>query len=153
MPHDAIPDQESAEEILARAGFFRRLTDAERTAVARIAEFKELASGHDIYKVGDAARYFYVLVEGSVRFSLPLGPRQATAGEVLRRGEVFGWAALVEKAERRIATASCITSCTLLAIDGPRLVALMEADHSLGYKIMRQLSVLITSTLTAYAAG
>ncbi len=145
--------EDQAEAILARASFFRRMSPEQRAVLASLADLQELPAGTEIYKVGDEAHFLYVLVDGMVRFGLPMGQRQATAGEIIRRGEVFGWAALIEGAQRRIATASCITACTALAIDGRLLIRLMANDHSLGYAVMREVSLLISSTLTAYAAG
>lgn len=139
--------------LLAQAGFFRRMTSAQRDVFASMSVVQALPAGQAIYKVGDVAQHLYVLMDGMVRFSLPMGQRQVTAGEVIRRGDVFGWAALIEGAQQRIATASCITACTALAIDGHRLIERMSVDHSLGYAVMREVSLLVTSTLTAYAAG
>jgi CRP-like cAMP-binding protein len=53
----------------------------------------------------------------------------------------------------RIATASCVTPCTVLAIDGDTLNDLMEQDTALGFQLMKQLNLLVTRTLTAFAAG
>jgi toluene monooxygenase system ferredoxin subunit len=153
MNWSTASSEDHAEAILARASFFRRMTPEQRAVLASLTELQELPAGTEIYKVGDEASFLYVLVDGMVRFSLPMGQRQATAGEIIRRGEVFGWAALIEGAQRRIATASCITACTALAIDGRLLIRLMANDHSLGYAVMREVSLLISSTLTAYAAG
>ncbi len=75
------------------------------------------------------------------------------AGDILRRGDLFGWAALTPRCNVRIATASCLTPCTLLVLDGPGLVRLMDGDHTLGYRLMRQLNDLISGTLTAFAGG
>ena len=153
MSLGASSDEAQVEDILARAAFFRRMTRAQHEVLAALAEVQALPAGTALYKVGDEARLFYVLMDGMVRFGLPMGQRQVTAGEIIRRGEVFGWAALIEGAQQRIATASCITQCTALAIDGRRLIDLMAVDHSLGYAVMREVSLLVTSTLTAYAAG
>jgi hypothetical protein len=38
-------------------------------------------------------------------------------------------------------------------IAGDQLLLLMEADHSLGYRLMKQLNALITGNLTAFASG
>lgn len=143
----------TARAILARASFFGHLTPEQNEQVARVSRLQEFASGSQIYTVGDRAVDIYVLVEGMVRFGLALGARRATAGQIIRRNEVFGWAALVQNAQRRIATASCMTPCQTLTVNGDRLLAIMDADHSLGYAVMTQLTVLITSTLTAFAAG
>src|SRR5687768_6011005 len=106
-----------------------------------------------IYTIGDAVDDFYVLAEGTVRFTLGLGKRETAAGDIIRRGDVFGWAAVVEGYSRRIATAYCITACEVVALDGARLRAFMDADTLAGYLIMKQLAVLLTSELTAFAAG
>ena len=74
-------------------------------------------------------------------------------GSQLRGGEIFGWAALVEGAQRRIATAYCMTPCRVLAAEGDQLIRAMERDHSMGYHVMKQLTLLITGELTAFASG
>jgi CRP-like cAMP-binding protein len=88
-----------------------------------------------------------------VRFTLGLGKRDTAAGDIIRRGDVFGWAPLVEGHTRRIATAYCLTACSVVAIDGAELIALMDADLGLGYALMKKLAVLLTSELVAFAAG
>jgi len=143
----------SGVEIVAATGFFAELTAAQRERVAALGRIETYRQDGQIYDIGDAATDFYVLVDGMVRFSIGLGSRRAAAGQVLRRGEVFGWAALVEQAPKRIASASCISPCSVLAINGDQLLLLMEADHSLGYRLMKQLNALITGNLTAFASG
>ena len=143
----------SGVEIVAATGFFAELTAAQRERVAALGHIETYRQDGQIYDIGDAATDFYVLVDGMVRFSIGLGSRRAAAGQVLRRGEVFGWAALVEQAPKRIASASCISPCSVLAINGDQLLLLMEADHSLGYRLMKQLNALITGNLTAFASG
>src|SRR6185369_7809010 len=77
----------------------------------------------------------------------------SSAGDIIRRGDVFGWAPLVEGHARRIATAYCLTACAVVAIDGAALNRLMEGDPGLGYALMKKLAVLLTSELVAFAAG
>lgn len=141
------------DEIVAATAFFAGLDPAQRARVAALGRIESYRQSNQIYDIGDAAADFYVLVDGMVRFSIGLGSRRAAAGQVLRRGEVFGWAALVEQAPQRIASAFCITPCSVLAINGDQLLLMMEADHSLGYRLMQQLNALITGNLTSFASG
>jgi CRP-like cAMP-binding protein len=82
-----------------------------------------------------------------------VGQRQATAGQVIGRGEVFGWAALTEPGLARKGTAVVMAACTALEIDGAAMIAMADADHSFGYALMRAVNKLITGTLTAFVAG
>ena len=40
--------------------------------------------------LGNPANDFYVLADGMVRFTLGLGKGATSAGEIIRRGQVFG---------------------------------------------------------------
>jgi toluene monooxygenase system ferredoxin subunit len=139
--------------VLGEAAFFRDLDDAQRRAVLALSEIEERDAGEHFYRIGEPAQNFYVLMSGIVRLNIALDQRHASAGDILRRGQVFGWAALTPSANQRIATAACVTSASVLTIDGAGLVALMDRDHTLGYQLMRQLVLLVTGTLTACAAG
>jgi len=140
-------------DVLGEARFFAGLGRAQLARLALLARRERYPQDTRIYSLGDPAEDFYVLADGTVRFTLGVGRRDTSAGEIIRRGEVFGWAALVETTQRRIATAYCLTPCEVLALNGVRLIALMEEDHSLGYALMKQLSILLTSELKAFAAG
>lgn len=144
---------EDVAELLARSSFFARFTDVQRARVLSIAKVVTLPIGKQVYGVGEPARTFYILLEGTILFSLAVGNRQASAGQIIGNGEVFGWAALVEPGQKRIASAMPTSPCSALAIDGEQLIALADADHSLGYVLMRSLNTLITGTLTAFVAG
>jgi len=140
-------------KVLAEAPFFSDLGDAQRRAVLALSRLRECDGGQHLYRLGDSADTFYVLVRGIVRLTIGLDERNASAGDILHRGQVFGWAALTPSANRRIATAVCVTPASVLAIDGPGLVQLMDRDHTLGYLLLRRLVLLVTGTLTACAAG
>lgn len=139
--------------ILAQTGFFEQLDARQIERIAALSEMQHCDEGEPVYRVGEPARAMYVLVRGMVRLAVGYGERNASAGNVLRRGEVFGWAALTPSCNLRIATASCLSPCSFLAIDGAGLLALMEQDHTLGYRLMTQLNLIITGTLTAFAGG
>jgi toluene monooxygenase system ferredoxin subunit len=140
--------------LLGQARFFSALSRSQLDRVAALGRMRSFPQDTRIYAIGDAVDDFYVLSEGMVRFTLGLGRRgETSAGDIIRRGEVFGWAPLVEGHERRIATAYCLTPCEVVAIDGRALNALMEEDSALGFALMKKLAVLLTSELVAFAAG
>jgi CRP-like cAMP-binding protein len=139
--------------VLGQARFFSGLDPAQRRRIAALARMRTFPGDTRIYTIGDAVDDFYVLADGMVRFTLGLGKRETSAGDIIRRGDVFGWAPLVEGHPRRIATAYCLTPCEVVAIDGAALNELMENDPALGYALLKKLAVLLTSELTSFAAG
>ncbi|MGH8669049.1 MAG: cyclic nucleotide-binding domain-containing protein [Burkholderiales bacterium] len=151
---DVVRKEElDAAGVLGQARFFSGLDKAQLGRVASLGRMRSFPQDTRIYTVGDAVDYFYVLADGMVRFTLGLGKRETSAGDIIRRGDVFGWAPLVEGHARRIATAYCLTPCEVVAIDGGALNRLMEGDPGLGYALMKKLAVLLTSELVAFAAG
>lgn len=152
-PSNTTATEPSCAEILAQTLFFRGLSARQIALVSHLGRVEEYPQESLFYSLGEPAADFYVLIDGMVRFTIGLGTRRTHAGQILKRGEVFGWAALVESAQQRIASALAITPCTVIAINGDQLLILMDQDHSLGYRIMKQLNVLITGNLTAFASG
>lgn len=152
QPAVALSAQPGA-DIVAGAAFFSELAQDQQERIAALGRLETYRQNSAIYNLGDKTVDCYVLVEGMVRFSIGMGSRQAAAGQILRRGELFGWAALVEQAPARIASAVCLTPCSVLAINGDQLLLLMEADHNLGFRLMKRLNDLITGNLTAFASG
>lgn len=139
-------------ELLAGTDFFSGLDRAQLRKLAAVSHLQEFTEGVEIYHHGQPAKYLYVLADGLVQFAI--GFRNRTAGgDMIRRGNVFGWAALTPGVRQRIATATCVTPCTVLAIDGAECFALMQADHTMGFHVMTRLNLMITSTLTAFVAG
>jgi CRP-like cAMP-binding protein len=140
-------------EIIRQARFFRGLSAPQLDAIAQISRVQGCEKGGQVYNIGEPAQSFYVLVSGSIRLAIGSGQHNTSAGDILRRGDVFGWAALTPSSNHRIATAACLTDCRFIAVDGARLLALMESDTALGYRIMVELTALITGTVTAFVAG
>ena len=152
-PPSVVPVAPTSAEVLRETAFFHDLSRGQLDRIALLGRVETHPQDGAIYTLGQPADDFYVLVDGMVRFTLGHGGRSAYAGQVLKRGEVFGWAALVESAQKRIATALAMTPCTVLAVNGEQLGIMMDEDHGLGYRLMRQLNELITGNLTAFAAG
>ena len=155
MPNETTETTEQATpfRILSLTNFFGQLTPGQIARVAILSTVQDCATGQQVYRVGDPANEVYVLVHGTVRHVIGFGGRNASVGDILRRGELFGWAALTPPRNVRIATACCLAPCRFLVIDGAGLIALMEGDHTLGYRLMTQLNRLITGTLTSFAGG
>ena len=117
------------------------------TATGRV-----FAAGSVIYKLGDPADDFFVLESGRVEFQIGRDERVNPAGFILRKGEVFGWAALLENHPQRIASAKALEASALLRVNGKEALKLLESDPAAGFLVMRRLSGLIARFLAAAGA-
>jgi toluene monooxygenase system ferredoxin subunit len=122
---------------------------AEKTLgeISALAKREEFPRGGTLYNVGDPADDFFVLESGRVEFLIGRGERTSPAGFMLRRGEVFGWAALLDSHPRRIASARCEERSAVLRIDGKQTLEALAADPASGYLVMKRLSALIARYL------
>jgi len=115
--------------------------------LAALARPEEYAKGATLYRPGDPAEDFYVLDSGRVEFLVGRGDRTAPGGFMLKKGEVFGWAALLDGYPNRIASARCLEDSSVLRINGKQALAVLEQDPGAGFVVMRRLAALIARYL------
>ncbi|MGB8433214.1 MAG: Rieske 2Fe-2S domain-containing protein [Burkholderiales bacterium] len=126
---------------------FTGASHATLDALAALAKREEYAPGAVVYQIGDPADDFFVLDSGRVEFQIGRDERTSPAGFMLRKGEVFGWAALLDSYPRRIASALCHEHSILLRINGTEALKVLEKDPPSGFLVMRRLSSLIARYL------
>jgi toluene monooxygenase system ferredoxin subunit len=137
----------ASQSALGVAELFAGLPERTLGALGAAAKREEYAPGAVIYRIGDPAEDLFVLDSGRVEFQIGRGERTSPAGFMLRKGEVFGWAALLDGQPRRIANAKCLEQSTVLRLSGAAALKTLEADPASGYVVMRRLSSLIARYL------
>jgi toluene monooxygenase system ferredoxin subunit len=115
--------------------------------LAQLAQRESHPAGAMLYRPGDPAEDFFVLDSGRVEFLVGRGGRTAPGGFMLKKGEVFGWAALLDGYPARIASARCLEASTLLRINGKEALGVLERDPAAGLVVMRRLAALIARYL------
>jgi len=119
------------------------------TALAR----REVHEAGDVlYRPGDPAQDFFVLDSGRVEFIVGRDERTALGGFMLKKGELFGWAALLEGQPQRIASARCLERSELLRINGESALRVLEGEPAAGFAVMRRLAALIARYLASSGA-
>ena len=132
---------------------FRGLDAGTLGKLGALARTESHASGTVLYKPGDPAEDIYVLDSGRVEFTIGRGERAAPDGFMLKKGETFGWAALLEGYPQRIAGARCVEDSTLLRLNGKAAMGVLEADAPAGFTVMRRLAALIARYLALRGSG
>lgn len=121
-------------EALKRAPLFAGLSRKELTALARVTEDVDLATGKVLCKEGQTAQEFFVIIEGEVEVTRR-GKRLATRGD----GEFFGEVALVEDIPRT-ATVTAKTPLRFFVLTRRSFLRLLDEQPGVERKVMRALA-------------
>jgi toluene monooxygenase system ferredoxin subunit len=155
-PLESFPVQVEGESIyvvaqsaLSAAELFAGITEQTLKVMTELAKKEEFDAGRALYGVGDPVDDFFILESGRVEFLIGRDERVSPAGFMLRKGEVFGWAALLDNQPRRIARATCLERSQVLRINGKEALRVLAGDPASGYVVMRHLSSLIARYLVS----
>ena len=140
-------DQISA--VLRRAMPFQMVSDDMLRDIAKLAKGRSHARGDLLYDWGDAADDIYIVASGSVQHLLKAQPEDAEVEKVMRGGDVFGWAAVLEGQRRRLAKTVCLERTELIQINGQALMDLIKQSPTTGDVIMSRFATMITKEFSA----
>jgi len=99
-------------------------------------------AGDKLFKVGDPANFFYILLKGSVTMERGKG-KWYTAKKA---GELFGWSALIHRKEFA-ASATCNIDSELLKIESDPFLKLLESSPVNKAILYEQLAKMIGNQL------
>jgi CRP-like cAMP-binding protein len=106
-----------------------------------IAERADIPAGTRLFEEEHLADTFYLLLEGSVEltFNSPLDPHIQIHVDDVNPGEPFAISALIPP-HILTHTARASSDCAAIRMDAVALRALCDANHKVGYSMMRQVA-------------
>jgi len=131
---------------------FAGLPEPTLGALSALAKQEDHPAGGVLYQVGDPADDFFVLQSGRIEFQIGREDRTAAAGFTLKKGEVFGWAALLESQPKRIAMAKALEPTKVLRLNGEAALKVLAQDPASGMVATRRLAGLVARFLAAPGA-
>ena len=129
---------------------FYGLDESELNEIAKLCIKHTYEANEVITVMNSPAKDLYILVDGNnaLQIEVPISShRPKVAIQTLGKGEAFGWAAIVPP-HLRTASARMIDRAEVICIDGQKLRVLLENDNHIGYILMRNVSMLISSRLS-----
>ncbi|MCF8061936.1 MAG: cyclic nucleotide-binding domain-containing protein [Deltaproteobacteria bacterium] len=99
-------------------------------------ELRDFQNREVIFREGDKARYFYMLLRGGVLLEVQASPSILISLGSIKPGFSFGWSALLPEESFYTSYAVCTEASDVLMIQADKLLSLMEKNHSLGFRIM-----------------
>lgn len=112
--------------------------------VMNISKTESHNEGEFLFRIGDPANQFYVLLKGHVKLSL--GEAGHVVYVVSHAGEAFGWSSLTGR-DTYSAAAECLAKTKVLKWDKQRLQKIMETDVANGLIFFKRLSELLGNRL------
>jgi len=109
-----------------------------------LTEKRQYGAGEEVYRDGQHASRFYVLVKGCVK--LAYGTAAQVVFTLNHAGEAFGWSSLLGR-NTYAATALCTEPTTLIRIDRMKFNRLLEEDPVNGLVLVRRLAELLGERL------
>lgn len=130
--------------IIQQADLFRGMSREFMKEFMDNTEKETHEKGAFLFREGDPARNFYILLKGRVRLSI--GQTGHMVHTVDRPGETFGWSSLVGRASYS-ASAECAGPTKLLKIDTDKFHGVMEKDPAAGALFFKSLAATVGERL------
>jgi CRP/FNR family transcriptional regulator, cyclic AMP receptor protein len=139
---------QTVEQLIAAAPVFADLSPEQTQLIAGCAVNERVGAGARLQREGDPADRFFLIREGAIALEVTAPGRGTLLIETLHRGEVVGWSWLFEP-HRWQFDARAVEATAVVAVDGGCLRGKCEADHELGYQLMRRFAAVLTERLQA----
>jgi CRP-like cAMP-binding protein len=136
------------DQLIADAQVFAGLLPAQLELIGGCAWNEHVEAGTPLMREGDAADRFFLIRRGAVALEIHAPGRGALVIETLHDGDVVGWSWLFAPYRWQL-DGRAVKSSELVTFDGACLRDKCEADHELGYQLMRRFASDLVDRLQA----
>jgi CRP-like cAMP-binding protein len=136
------------EQLVGEVPALTGLSESHLELIAGCATNARFGSGEFLFREGDRADVFYAVRHGSVALEVHVPARDSVIIETLHEGDLLGWSWLFPPYQWAF-DARALEPVGVIAFDGACLRGKCDADHDLGYDLMRRIAVVIIERLQA----
>jgi CRP/FNR family transcriptional regulator, cyclic AMP receptor protein len=141
-------DTEFLIALLKQLNFSAGLPDAVLTKMAALAMICDYRAGSKLFREGSEYDRLLIIIQGRVALDMHVPGRPEVRILSLGPGDVVAWSALIGNG-RMTTSAVALKDTQVVSIQARDLLSLCEANHSLGYHVMRQLGHALADRLVA----
>lgn len=139
---------QTIEQLIAVTPVFAGLDPTQLGLIAGCARNQHADAGALLLREGDPADTFFLIRRGMVALEVHAPGRSSLRIETLNEGDVLGWSWLFPPYRWQM-DGRALERCSLVAFDGACLRGKCEADHELGYRLMKRFAANIVDRLQA----
>jgi CRP-like cAMP-binding protein len=127
--------------------WFQELSGDHFDRLIDIASLVDVEMGEELYREGDRQDYMYIVLTGRIASDINVPGRGRSRIYTSEPMDVVGWSGITPVLRQRTASAIAIMPSRLAAFDAVALRQACEADHDLGYVVMRRLANVVAARL------
>jgi CRP/FNR family transcriptional regulator, cyclic AMP receptor protein len=128
---------QTLDELVGQSPVFAGLQPAQLELIAGCGHIESVDAGARLFREGDLADTFFLVRRGRFALTTHVPARGDVVIETLDAGEVIGWSWLYEPYRWHF-DARAVEDAGVIVFDGACLRGKIEADHTLGYELMRR---------------
>jgi CRP/FNR family cyclic AMP-dependent transcriptional regulator len=140
--------KQSTEDYLSTHTFFSGLDDSYTRFLSDSATELQVKKGGVLFKQGDHADKFYLLLKGQVSVQVPALVGPSLEIQTLGEDQVLGWSWLIPPYRWNF-LARAVEDSDLLEFDGGAILARCEEDPKFGYALFKCFAALMSERLGA----
>ena len=137
---------ENLEAIIAAHPFVQGLSPAHVQSLCEYAMLSDFAAGETIFRQGDPANRFYLILSGTVALEARGAESSPTLLQEIGAGDVLGWSWLFPPHYWNF-EARAREPVKAVFFYGTRLRENCEVDHHLGYELMKRMAQIVIDRL------
>ncbi|MFH0844817.1 MAG: cyclic nucleotide-binding domain-containing protein [Pseudomonadota bacterium] len=122
-------------EDLRKMFLLQNLSDSMLGKMLPFAQVRIFGERSVIFKEGDFAEIFYMLLKGKVLLEVEVSETVNVSLGAIKPGYSFGWSALIPGSSYT-SYAVCVEPCEVITIPGNRILQILDQDTTMGYQIM-----------------
>jgi len=127
--------------------WFQELSSKHFDRLIEMASLRDVETGEELYREGDRQDYVYIILAGRIASDMNVPGRGRLRLYTSEPMDVVGWSGITPVLRQRTASAMAIMPSRLAAFDAMALRKACEADHDLGYVVMRRLANVVAARL------
>ena len=135
-------------QVLSDAPLFRGMRGEYVERLAAHASKRNIEDGTCLFRSGDPAKHFYLLVEGNISIEIPAVSGPTLQVQRLTPLRVLGWSWLLPPFKWSFNARAEVDS-VVLEFDGESILSECESDPAFGFEVIKRFSGLMAERLDA----
>jgi CRP/FNR family cyclic AMP-dependent transcriptional regulator len=137
---------ETLEGILSAHRFFHALDPRYLALLVGCAANVRFDAGEFLFRTGEEANQFFLIRAGKVALEISAPGRVPIVVQTVREDEILGWSWLIPPYHWQL-DARAVEPTRAIALDGKCMRTKCEADHDLGYELLKRFAHIIEERL------